>query len=108
MDFDNSTDTITPDFDDILRIGGTGAVKIPSGTTAQRPISSSGYELRFNTDDNLLELNVASTWQPLSTLYGNSIQTDMIATHGFPNRTSSSMYFVDATRIFTLSAKNVH
>ena len=38
MDFDFTTETITPDVTSILTIGGTGGVEISVGTTAERPV----------------------------------------------------------------------
>lgn len=62
MEFDHSTDTILPDDQAVLTIGGTGGITLPSGTTAQR--AGSTGTLRWNTDLAALELlNSSSVWQ---------------------------------------------
>jgi hypothetical protein len=48
MDFDFTTETITPDATGILTVGGTGALQLPSGGTAQRPTPEVGL-VRLNT-----------------------------------------------------------
>ena len=45
---------------------GTGRVKVPSGTTAQRPASPSVGSLRFNTDLGYLENYDGTTWKLVS------------------------------------------
>lgn len=57
------------------RIPGVGAVKIPVGTTAQRPVAESG-KIRYNSDSNNIEAyyNSTNSWQTLATL--NNIQQD--------------------------------
>lgn len=49
MDFDFSTETITPDNSTVLTIGGNGALMLPVGTSAQRPVSPAGGMLRLNS-----------------------------------------------------------
>ena len=65
MDFDNSLDIITPDLQPTLTIGGTGALVVPSGTTAQRPTAANGM-LRYNSDSNALEVVTGGTYQPVA------------------------------------------
>lgn len=45
-----------------------GALRIPYGVSAERPLDSSGGMIRYNTDDNLVEYYNASTlsWLPIS------------------------------------------
>jgi hypothetical protein len=43
-------------------INGTSAVKIATGTTAERPASPVAGQLRFNTTSNALEVYSGSTW----------------------------------------------
>jgi hypothetical protein len=51
MDFDFTTETITPDSTSILTIGGTGALELPVGTTGQQPVSGlTAGAMRFNTN----------------------------------------------------------
>jgi hypothetical protein len=54
MEFDHSTDTISPDDQAVVSIGGTGGLVIPVGTTAQRPAATAGT-LRYNTDTQSLD-----------------------------------------------------
>ena len=63
MDFDFSTETITPDTTSILTIGGNGGLELPSGTTAQRPVSGlSNGALRYNTDNTGVEWYSGGSW----------------------------------------------
>lgn len=41
----------------------TGAVQLPSGTTAQRPASPSNGQIRYNTTDNKVEYYDGVAWQ---------------------------------------------
>ncbi len=54
MDFDFTTETITPDTGTTLTVSSTGALVLPVGTTAQRPAGSDGM-LRYNSDEDILE-----------------------------------------------------
>lgn len=62
--FKESTDTYVPE------IPGTGAFKIPAGTTAERPaalIGPIGYgQLRFNNETNSVECYTSSGWVSIS------------------------------------------
>jgi hypothetical protein len=62
MEFDHSTDTISPDDQSVITIGGTGGLVLPIGTTAQRPSSTTGL-LRYNTDTTSLDLVVNGAFQ---------------------------------------------
>lgn len=42
---------------------GTGAVRVPTGTTSQQPSSPVGGMVRFNTEKNLLEMYDGVTWK---------------------------------------------
>ena len=55
MDFDFATETITPDNTTLLTIGGTGAIEVPLGNTANRPTSPTNGALRYNTDISEIE-----------------------------------------------------
>ena len=46
-------------------IPGTGAMKIPSGTTAQQPVGSDG-DIRYNLDTGFFEGFAAGSWSPFS------------------------------------------
>ena len=55
-----------------LDVGGSGAIKIPVGTTAQRPTSPAAGMLRFNTDTLKLEYYNGTSWN-ISATGGNSV-----------------------------------
>ena len=61
-------DAVTqPKIKDNITLDGTQFVRVPAGTTAQRPSSAAGGQLRFNTDLGTLEqYNTAtSAWQAI-------------------------------------------
>lgn len=63
MDFDFTTETITPDSTNILTIGGTGALELPSGTTGQQPVSGlAAGAMRWNTTSTQMEYYSGSAW----------------------------------------------
>lgn len=61
MDFDFSLESITPTLTTNLIVTATGALGLPSGTTAQRPTIAAGA-IRWNTDIVGMELFNGSTW----------------------------------------------
>jgi hypothetical protein len=65
MDFDILNETITPLNTTVLTLGSTGAVGLPSGTTAQRPIAVAGA-MRWNTTIPQLEYYTGSVWTTFS------------------------------------------
>lgn len=64
MDFNYSTETIIPDNTGTIDIGGTGALTVPRGTTAQRPTGQPGM-LRFNNDTTIIEGWLGTSWVAL-------------------------------------------
>ena len=66
MDFDFTSETITLDETSILTIGGTGALELPSGTTAQEPGTAAAGALRWNTTQSWVEYYNGSIWQPFT------------------------------------------
>jgi hypothetical protein len=62
MDFDFTTETITPDSTNVLTIGGTGGIELSIGTTAQRPVSAVNGTLRYNTDLGMIEGFSNNSW----------------------------------------------
>lgn len=70
MDFDFTTETITPDTTSVLTIGGPGALELPSGTTGQQPVSVVAGALRWNTTVPQLEYYDGSIW---TTFGGGSV-----------------------------------
>ena len=68
MDFDFTTETITPEITNLLSIGGTGGFELPTGTTAQRPVTGlANGALRYNTDVSNIEGYVAGAWTAMAT-----------------------------------------
>ena len=65
MDFDFTTETITPDNTNILTIGGNGGLELPPGTTAQRPGSAANGLLRYNSDTGQVEAYYYDMWNSL-------------------------------------------
>ena len=77
MEFDHSTDTILPDDQPVLTIGGTGGMVLPSGTTAQRPSTPPLSTTRWNTDLGSTETYVAaSTWILAGTVTGVGVTSN--------------------------------
>lgn len=62
MDFDYTTETITPDSTSLLTIGGTGALELSSGTTAQQPVGAIAGAIRWNTTVPQLEYYNGTSW----------------------------------------------
>lgn len=68
MDFDYTTETITPEITNLLTVGGTGAFELPYGTTLERPVTGlDNGAIRYNTDLSVIEGYVANSWNPLAT-----------------------------------------
>jgi hypothetical protein len=66
MDFDFTTETITPDNTNILTIGGTGALELPSGTTLQEPLTAIAGAIRWNTTNTQVEYYTGAAWTTFS------------------------------------------
>ncbi len=56
--------TIINDVTTYVSLAGTGAVKVPVGTTAQQPANLAG-QIRFNSDTAVFEINDGSAWSNL-------------------------------------------
>ena len=59
-------------FNDGGVFGGTGALRIPQGTTGQRPTAATG-QIRWNTTDGALEVYNGSAWVAVGTGSSNKI-----------------------------------
>ena len=59
-------------FNDGAVFGGTGALRIPQGTTGQRPSAATG-QLRWNTTDGALEIYNGSAWTAVGSGSSNKI-----------------------------------
>ena len=53
------------DINDQVFIESTNSMRVPKGTTAQRPSSPENGHLRYNTDENSFEVYEASAWRAL-------------------------------------------
>jgi len=92
MDFDNVNEVITPTKTTSLTIGGTGALFIPAGTAAERPVSPQSGYIRFNTDNTTLEYynGVAIQWETFGNTSINAIAN--ISGTGILTQTSPGVY----------------
>ena len=61
-----------------LDINGTGALKLPVGTTAQQPASPTAGDLRWNSDDTSAEIYDGSAWGSVG---GGGAATTVYAEH---------------------------
>ena len=59
-------------FNDGGSFGGTGALKVPVGTTAQRPTAATG-QLRWNSTDGALEIYNGTAWTAVGTGSSNKV-----------------------------------
>jgi len=62
----DSTERMRIDSSGDITMSGTGSVKIPSGTTAQRPSSPTAGMVRYNTTESYVEYYNGSAWFPTS------------------------------------------
>lgn len=53
------------------QINGTGAIRVSSGTTAERPASPVAGSFRFNTTTNTLEVHNGTDWITTAAVYNN-------------------------------------
>lgn len=88
MDFDHSVETITPDNLTTLTIGGTGALVVPSGTTAQRPAAATG-QLRYNSDTSTLEFSIGSSYRVIDA--SAPLQYEAVAAAGTTQGTATAV-----------------
>lgn len=61
----NSTNALTADTAQNITLNSTGALSVPSGTTAQRPSSLVNGMLRYNTTIPQLEIYVGGNWMAI-------------------------------------------
>lgn len=71
-DGDGSIDPIFGIADDPI-IPGTGRLKLPTGTTAERPGAPAAGDARFNTTDNRFEIYTGSDWERFFRLNGDTM-----------------------------------
>jgi hypothetical protein len=80
MDFDFTTETITPDLGSILIIGGSGALELPSGATLSGALPSgvAAGAVRWNSTLTQVEYNNGGAWVN----FGGSVSSVTLATTG--------------------------
>lgn len=104
MDLDFLTETITPNLSTLLNIGGTGALQVSSGTTAQRPVTGiANGAIRYNTTLNTLESYVNSGWVSLTGASGTVTSValtlpSMFSVTGSPITTAGTLTATLATQ----------
>jgi hypothetical protein len=62
-------------------INGTGFLKIPNGTTAQRPSSNTSGSIRWNTSNNVVEVYTGNAWASVATS-GALVRAPQVLTSG--------------------------
>jgi len=62
MDFDIINETISTQNTTLLTINSTGGIGLPSGTSAQRPVSAVAGAIRWNTSSTTLEFYNGTSW----------------------------------------------
>jgi hypothetical protein len=71
----NVAGAITPTLLDSTSQSGSGALQIPVGTTAQRPVNPSAGMQRFNTETFIIEFYNGTSWVGVGLLDGSSSST---------------------------------
>jgi|SRR6056300_463322 hypothetical protein len=69
---DGSTERLNIDASGDVTMSSTGSVKIPSGTTAQRPSSPANGMIRYNTTLDVIEEYRNGAWEKLSSAFSGS------------------------------------
>lgn len=109
MDFDNQTDTISPDVSNLtITISGTGSLSIPAGTSGQRPSSSLAVGMiRWVSDvaNGTVEVytGATNTWKQLQYQSTNLDNLSAMSTNGFINRNGTTY----TTRSLTAPAAGI-
>jgi hypothetical protein len=88
MDFDLTTETITPTANTILTAGGAGALQLPSGITGSQPAGVSAGGMRWNTTVPRLEFYNGSAWVAITG--GSQVSTFSGGTTGLTPNTATS------------------
>jgi hypothetical protein len=102
MDFDFTTETITPDSGTVLTVSSTGALVLPSSTTVNRPASPATGALRLNTTGYTTG-PILEHWNGSSWAYQLD-NTNLVAGVGMsvtPNTTSGKTVISGATYVYS-------
>lgn len=102
IDVVNGTTTPVISIADDANLPGTGAVNVPKGGTAQRPISPVNGDLRYNTDTATFEGYANSTWGSITTGSGVTSVATGNGLQGGPI-TSTGTISIDTTIVATLN-----
>lgn len=79
MDFDFDTETISPETGSVISIGSPGSLRIPIGTTAERPFPSLVGMVRWSTSNANAEIHDGLNWNPLITnVFGTTNQVTVV------------------------------
>lgn len=78
-----------------LDVRGTDAILIPSGTTGQRPVATTGM-IRYNTQLNTFEgFGAGNAWGSLGGVKDTN-QDTYISAESFPNSNDDTIYFINS------------
>ncbi len=98
MQFDHTTESIHPDITKILTIAGDGALELPVGGAQSRPGDADVGSIRFNTEQDVVEMRASTGWKPLTGLdTGSSTITVRTATSNTTVTASDCVILVNAT-----------
>ena len=96
MDFDTSSETITPLAVPYLTVAGTGGILVPSGTTAQRPTASTGL-LRYNSTNSNIEFYIGASWVNFLPVVVTSPTTNQVVSYNGTNWVNTSIIGTNAS-----------
>ena len=80
MEFDHSREAITPDLTELLTIGGSGGLELPTGSVGQRPIAAAAGTIRHNQDTDCIEIKKTLDWTSVLTAQALVVRETPIGT----------------------------
>lgn len=96
---------INPVGDDLI-ISGTSAVRLPQGTTLERPTEATG-QIRFNTQDSQFEGYDGVAWAGLGGTVDVDQDTKVIAENSPGSDDDQLQFFTGGSRVAMMNANNV-
>ena len=87
-----------------LTVSDTGSIELPSGTTAQRPVSPEQGMTRYNTDLNVVEVYDGSSWKTLENEISSTTTGDVLTSEIVDNGKRYRVHQFMGTGSFTPSA----